>query len=48
MNGNLRKKYFDIKCADVDEINDFWEKLKLEISTISQLLFENYELLHTV
>ena len=31
MDGNLCKNYVDTKCADVDAIADFWEKLKREI-----------------
>ena len=39
MDSNLCKNYFDIKCADVDEITDFWEKMKREISTILSNIF---------
>jgi len=34
MDGNVCKNYSNIKCADVDGITDFLEKLKREISTI--------------
>ena len=39
MDGNLCKNYVDNKYADVDEIADFWEKLKREISTIFSINF---------
>jgi len=39
MDGNLCKNYVDTKYADVDEIADFWEKLKREISTIFSINF---------